>query len=272
MKNKPAFRKIPVTVFLSIVLLAAVVPSVVSCSTPPDELSVFAAAGVKPALDEVCRMFEEKYGTAVEISYGGGGEVLSQMELSRSGDVYVAPEQGFMEKAVEKQLVDPATVTGVAYMIPVIAVPRDNPQNIKTLQDLANPGVRVAVTRQETTLLGRYAPEIFAKAGLADEIGGNIVTEAARPDNLLTMLAMGQVDAGIIWNFYEVQAADKITVIYLAPDQLTGVGEMLAAVSTFTDDSEGAGKFIEYLTSPAAKDTFRNLGYIVDEKEIGKYR
>ena len=169
-------------------------------------------------------------------------------------------------------MIDPETVVSIAYMVPVIGVPKDNPQNIATLADLARPGVRVAVARRETTLLGRYAPEIFEKAGLAGEIGGNIVTEAARPDNLLTMLVMGQVDAGIIWNFYEVQAGDEIAVIYLAPGQLTGIGEMQAAVSSYADNLEAARRFVDFLTSPEGQEVFGELGYLVEAAEVAKYR
>ena len=252
-----------------LLLITAVAPA---CSGgSPSTITVFAAAGAKPALDEICAAYHEKTNTVVEVTYGGGGEVLSQLELDRSGDVYVAPEQSFMEKAVEKQLVVPATVTAVAWMVPVIAVPLDNPQSITGLEDLARPGVKVAVTRHETTLLGKYAPEIFEKAGLADTIGENIVTEAARPDSLLTMLVMGQVDAAILWNFYEVQSADDIAVIYLAPQQLTGIGEMRAAVTTFTENKDEAQRFVDFLGSPDGKKTFEELGYIVDGEVLQKY-
>jgi molybdate transport system substrate-binding protein len=252
-----------------LILLTTAMPA---CSQGQEStLTVFAAAGAKPALDEICAAYHEKNNTVVEVTYGGGGEVLSQLELDRSGDVYVAPEQSFMEKAVGKQLVLPETVTAVAWMVPVIAVPVENPQSITKLEDLARPGVRVAVTRPETTLLGKYAPEIFEKAGLADAIGRNIVTEAARPDSLLTMLVMGQVDAGILWNFYEVQSADVISVIYLAPEQLTGIGEMRAAVTSFTENEDEAQRFVDYLASPDAKETFGRLGYIVDADMLKKY-
>jgi len=91
-----------------------------SCSLALPNLSIFAAAGAKPAINEICHKFQEKYGITVEASYGGGGEVLSQMMLSRSGDVYLAPEQRFMEMAAEKQAIDPETIRSVAYTIPVI--------------------------------------------------------------------------------------------------------------------------------------------------------
>ncbi len=265
-KNRQA---VSISILLFIITLIMIPGS--SCSPKPSNLSIFAAAGAKPAIDEICQKFQEKYSTAVEATYGGGGEVLSQMMLSRSGDVYVAPEQSFMEMAAEKQAIDPQTVKSVAYMIPVIAVQKGNPKNIQTLADLARPGIKVAVTRQETTLLGKYAPEIFAKTGLTEEIGKNIVTEAARPDNLLTMLVMGQIDAGIIWHFYQFQADDRIENIYLLPEQLTGIGEMQVAVSTYSQDKTSAQKFIDFITSAEGKAVFKRLGYLVDTGEVEKY-
>ena len=253
------------------VLLAALMGPAVSCSEETQALSIFAAAGTKPAIDEICQQFQDAYGIKIEVTYGGGGEVLSQMTLAESGDLYIAPEQSFMEKAVEKQAVDPDTIVSVAYMIPVIAVPKGNPGNIQTLVDLARPGIEVAVTRPETTLLGKYAPEIFAKAGLAEEISINIVTEAARPDNLLTMLIMEQVDAGILWHFYAAQNAEKIENVYLLPEQLTGIGEIQIAVTTYCRDTDAAREFIDFITSAQGKAVFEQLGYIVNAEDVKEY-
>jgi molybdate transport system substrate-binding protein len=264
-------RHILLMAIVTVLLTAALSPAA-ACSGEPAALSVFAAAGAKPAIDEICRQFHDSYGIRVEVTYGGGGEVLSQMTLAKSGDLYIAPEQSFMEKAVEKQAIDPATVTSVAYLIPVITVPKGNPGNIQSLADLARPGIEVAVTRPETTLLGKYAPEIFAKAGLAEEIGKNIVTEAARPDNLLTMLIMEQVDAGILWHFYAVQNEDTIENIRLLPEQLTGIGEMQIAVTAYCQDTDAAREFIDFITSAAGKDVFQQLGYLVDPEEVEEYQ
>lgn len=254
-----------------LVILALIIYAGMSCSPAPSTLTVFAAAGAKPPLDEICRKFGEQYQTRVEISYGGGGEVLNQMVLSRSGDIYIAPEQSFMEMAQEKQAIDPQTIRSVAYMIPVIAVPKGNPGNIVSLADLARPGVQVAVTRPETTLLGKYAPEIFSQAGLSEEIGKNIVTEAARPDNLLTMLVMRQIDAVITWHFYRVQASDDIEIIFLPPEQLTGIGEMQIAITAYCQDKDAAQRFIDFITSAEGKEAFKNSGYFVDAGEVKQY-
>ena len=176
-----------------------------------------------------------------------------------------------MEAAKEKGAIDPETIRSVAYMIPVIAVQRGNPKHIVTLADLARLEIRVAITRPETTLLGKYTPEIFQKAGLAGAIEQNIVTQAARPDSLLAMLVTGQVDAGIIWHFYQALAPDKIEIIPLSPEQLTAIGEMQIAVSTYSENSKSAQQFIDFTTSSPGKAIFQNHGYIVDAKEVKKH-
>jgi molybdate transport system substrate-binding protein len=240
-------------------------------NTEQKTLTVFAAAGAKPAIDEICMRFIEQYAIEVEVNYGGGGEVLSRMVLAKSGDVYIAPEQRFMDSAVEKQAIDAGTIKSLAYMVPVIAVPRGNPKQITCLSDLAKPGVRVAITRPETTLLGKFAPEIFEKAGLSETIGKNIVTMASDPNNLLTMLIMGSIDAGITWHFFGTSASDKIEIIWLSPEQLTGIGQMQAAVSAYSKNTRTALKLIDFLTSSQGKKVFKKHGYITDAEEVKKY-
>lgn len=261
-----------IAVILSVcVLLALALSMDISCSEAEPGLSIFAAAGAKMPLDEVCTQFEAEYDTKVVVNYGGGGEVLNQMSLSRSGDIYIAPEQGFMQTAASKQAIDEETIETIAWMVPVIAVPKGNPKNILSLKDLTRWALRVGITRPETTLLGKYTPEIFQKAGLSEEIGQNIVAQAARPDGLVTMLVMEQVDVGIIWHFYGIQSPEDIEVIFLSPEQLTGIGEMQIAVSTYCRNEELAREFIDFVISASGRDIFRKHGYFIDTEEVNRH-
>lgn len=244
---------------------------VAGCDSGAESLSVFAAAGAKPALDEAARQFQEEHGTEIEVSYGGGGEVLTRMVSAETGDIYIAPEQEFMKIAVEQGAVEPATMKSLAYMVPVLAVQKGNPKQITTLTDLARPGIRVAIARAEATLAGEYALEIFEKAGLAKGIAKNIVTEATRPDLLVTWLSMGEVDAVITWHFYQTLAPDDIEVVFLPPEQLTGIGEMQVAVSTYSKNRDLAESFVDFLGSAEGKATFGKHGYIVDTEELEEY-
>ena len=245
--------------------------SACSRSDQTHTLIVFAAGGGKPAIDEICWGFEGQYRIPVEASYGGGGEILSKMMLAKHGDIYVAPEQRCMETAIAKKAIDPVTIQTVAYLVPVIAVKQGNPKGVRSLADLADQGMRVAITRPETTLLGEYVPEIFRKAGLEEAIMHNVVTYAADPNNLLTMLTMGQVDAGIIWHIYGTMASDRIETIFLSPGQLTGIGKMQIAVSAYSSEKKQALGFVHFAASPAGKTIFKQCGYIVEAEEVKRY-
>jgi len=85
------------------------------------------------------------------------------------------------------------------------------------------------------------------------------------------MLIMEQVDAGIIWHFYQTLAADKIETIWLSPEQLTGIGEMQVAVSAYSRNRKSAQRFVNFLTSAEGRAVFKKHGYIVDAEEVKKY-
>ena len=155
-------------------------------------------------------------------------------------------------------------------MIPVIVVARNNPKNICTIADLAKDGLAVAITRPETTLLGRLAPEIFEKAGLLKEIENNIVAYASDPNNLMYFVTTGNVDAGIIWHFYQTYT-DELKIIFIAPEQLTGIGEMKAAVTAYSHNPAESAEFLHFLVSEQGKSIFEQHGYITDEREVSQY-
>ena len=272
LRSEASGRRKKLITIISILPLLPVFAMTASCSTAPlSRLSIFAAAGAKPALDEVGQKFQEKYGTAVDISYGGGGEVLNQMALSRTGDIYVAPDQGFMETAREKQAIDPATIQIVAYMIPVIGVQKGNPRHIQSLADLAGPGIRVVMGNPETTLLGQLVPQMLQKAGLYDAVKPNIVTNAPQVTAIITMLKMNQVDAGIIWHYFGTTAPNDVDIIWIPGEYVTGVGEIQAAVSLYSQEGKTAQKFIDFLASSEGKEIFKKNGYITDAEEVSKY-
>lgn len=258
-------------ILLTSLVLSLILLPVCSRYNTSKKLVVFAAAGARSATDEICHQFEEQHRIKLETSYGGGGEILSKMILARSGDIYIAPEQRFMEIAKEKKAIYPTTIKNIAYMVPVIAVKKGNPKQIISLTDLAKRRIRLGVTRPETTLLGKYAPEIFQKAGLGEAITKNIRTYASDPNNLLTMLIMGQIDAGIIWHFYQTLALDKIETIFLSPEQLTGIGVMQIAVSAYSRDNKLAQQFVNFAISSEGKAIFKTYGYLVEAEEVKRY-
>jgi molybdate transport system substrate-binding protein len=83
-----------------------------------EELFVFAGAASKPPTEDAAKAFEAKTGVKVYLNFGGSGFVLSQMQLSKKGDIYFPGSSDYMEIAKRKGLVIPETEKYVVYLVP----------------------------------------------------------------------------------------------------------------------------------------------------------
>ena len=71
-----------------------------------ESILVFAGAGLKAPLDEIGPAFTQKYGIAVQYNYGGAGTLVSQMNLTRKGDVFMPGSTTEFQTAKDQGLVD----------------------------------------------------------------------------------------------------------------------------------------------------------------------
>lgn len=233
-------------------------------------LEVFAGSASKPALEEAARRFEGETGARVFLHLGGSGTMLSQMELLRRGDVYFPGSSDFMELAKRKGLVDAATEVVVVYLLPAINVQRGNPKNIRGLEDLARPGLRVGIARPATVCVGLYAVEALEARGLTEAVLKNVVNQAESCEKTAQMISLGLVDAVIGWDVFGEWDPERVETVYYPPDQVTRIGYLPAAVSAFPREPELARAFLAYLVSPEGQTVFRANGYLTDLAEARK--
>lgn len=226
---------------------------------------VLAGSAVKPPLDEVADEFLKKYGHKVEISYGGSGFVLSQMELTKRGDIYLPASPDFMEKAKKKGLVFSESERILAYLIPAIVVKRGNPKKIRELKDLTISGIRVGIGNPESVCIGVYAVEIFKFNNIP--IWKNISAQFESCEKTASALAMGAVDAVIGWDVFGKWYPEALETISLNPSEIPRIAYIPVAVSKFTKNKERSLQFIEFLTGDLSRHIFKKHGYIVDRKE-----
>ncbi len=233
-----------------------------------DELLVFAGSAVKLPLDEVISEFKKKEDVEINVSYGGSGFVLSQIELSRRGDIFFPASPDFMEKAKEKGLILPETEKKIAYLLPVINVKKGNPKNIHSLKDLKRQGIRIGIGNPESVCVGLYAIEIFEYNKILDDVGKNIVAHIESCEKTASMLAMGALDAVIGWNVFERWHRNEIETIYLKPEEIPRVAYIPVAVTRFATNKNFSKKFIDFLASERALEIFKRHGYITTLEEI----
>lgn len=219
-------------------------------------------------MEEAAKAFERISGTRVELIWGGSGTVLAQMKLSRRGDLYIPGSPDFMAKATREGLVDPSSEKILAYLLPVLAVPKGNPLGIADLKDLGRPGLRVAIGNPETVCVGLYGVEVLAKAGILREVEKNIVTHAASCSDVASLVVLRKVDAVIGWDVFASWNPAKIEVLQLQPDQVPRIAYIPAAITRdFAQNREGARAFLDFLMSAEGRAIFARWGYIATEAE-----
>ena len=235
-----------------------------------EKLLALVGSASKPPTEEVAELFYKKTGVKVDLVFGGSGFVLSQMILGKQGDLYFPGSSDFMEIAKKKGAVYPETEKYVVYLVNAINVQKGNPKNIKTLQDLAKPGLRVAIAAPENVCVGLYAVEIietYFTPEQKESFKKNLVNYTESCEKTATAVSLKAVDAVIGWRVFEHWDPERIETIPLKQEEILRIGYIPIAISTYTKNRSLAQKFIDFLGTEEAKSVYRKYKYFMSPEE-----
>ncbi|NOZ22513.1 MAG: molybdate ABC transporter substrate-binding protein [Planctomycetes bacterium] len=228
-------------------------------------------SATKPAMEEIAKLFEKQFNVRMELHFGSSGAMLSQMQIARRGDIYFPGSTDFMEKARKLALIVPETEKTLLYLLPAINVQRGNPKGIKSLADLAKPGMRVAVANPRSVCVGLYAVEILEGASLGEKVRANIVTYPESCAATCRTVALKQVDAVLGWRVFQHWSPRNVESLLIDPKFVPRVCSVPIAVSRFSRNRDLAEKFVSFAASERGKAVFRKWHYLCDEGPIRKF-
>jgi molybdate transport system substrate-binding protein len=238
------------------------------------KLLLFAGAASKPATEEVVKAFQEKFKIPADVIFGGSGFVLSQMKLSRRGDIYFPGSSDFMEVAKREGLVYPESEKIVVYLVPAINVQKGNPKRISSLKDLTKNGIRLAIANPEMVCVGTYALEIIERNLNSQEkesLRRNLVNYTESCEKTANVISLRAVDAVIGWRVFQYWDPERIETVFLKPEEIPRIGCIPVAISKFTQDRALAQKFVDFILSPQGKSIFRKYNYLMDLQEARRF-
>ena len=259
------------SLFAYLLLITLLLVSAESLGAAEKRVIAFCGAASKPAMEEAADVFKKQTGIQIDLQFGGSGTMLSQMKLARRGDLYIPGSPDYMIKAEKERLIDSKTIKIIAYLIPAIGVQPGNPKNIKTLADLAKPGVKVGIGNPEAVCVGLYAIEILTQQKLLENVQKNIVTHAPSCAATESLIVMKKVDAVLGWDVFSKWNPGKIETVFLKSNEIPRIAYIPAAISTYSQDKENAQRFIDFLVSQEGQKIFSKWGYIIKEDEARKF-
>lgn len=215
-----------------------------------DEVTVFAAASLSGAFDELAAGFEEDSpGVSVApIVYDGSSTLVTQLTEGADADVLATADEPNMQNAVDAGLAQEPRLFATNTL--VIAVPAGNPAGVATLADLA----------EVTTVL--CAPEVpcgnAAQTLLTDQ--GVDVEPASLEQNVTSVLAKvaeGEADAGLV---YATDVIGDDDVESIVPD---GAGDVVNRypIAALDGASEAGADFVDYVLSDEGQAVLAEFGF-----------
>ncbi len=237
--------------FASAFLLPACKPS------PSTGLIVYCAAGLKKPVEAVALQYEQETGTPVSLQYGGTGTLLSQLQVAKRGDLFIAADDGALTDARRLKLVDESLPLALQH--PVIAVKKGNPKAIQTLADLQRDDVKTGLANPEAASIGKIARRLMGEPAWKT-LAAKAAVMKPTVSEVAADVTIGAVDAAILWDatvpqFKELEAIE-------VPEFTAHREAASAAVLNACVQSQAALGFARYLAAPdKGGAVFASLGF-----------
>src|SRR5437763_15616015 len=106
------------------VLLALAAPIPAPAQTP--SVTVFAAASLKTALDDIAAQWQKETGTSARISYAASGPLAKQIDAGAPADIFISADVAWMDYAAARKLIRPETRRNLLGNALVLVAPADS--------------------------------------------------------------------------------------------------------------------------------------------------
>ena len=210
-----ASRTLQVMSLLSLMSVVALLPgsgcSKKEAQNKPAELVVLCGSSFPQPMEKLCAEFTAQTGIKVATTIAGSEDFLPLVKAGQKGDVLVTHDPYLKYVADANALADHVEVGSLA---PVLVVQKGNPKGIKSIEDLAQPGLKVALTDPQYSTCGEMVFALLEKKGIKDAVMKNVENRLTKGHiNIGTFLKTQVIDAGIMWNGVAHTFKDNLDVV-----------------------------------------------------------
>jgi molybdate transport system substrate-binding protein len=233
-----------------LVLVAAGLPAGGSAQQGSSgRLTVFAASSltdVFPKLDA-----RPRYGFA-------GSDVLAlQIQQGAPADVFAAASPKYPELLYKQGLVQKPIQFATNTL--VLVVPKSNPAQIHTVDDLTKPGVKIVIG-DPSVPVGSYTRTVLTNLGISGAVLKNVVSQETDVRSVLGKVALGEADAGFVYITDARTVQGKVKVIAIRESAQPHVVYEVAVVKS-SPHLQAAYRYVTRLIRPAAQRQLEQYGF-----------
>jgi molybdate transport system substrate-binding protein len=227
-----------------------------------DTVTVFAAASLKDALDEVGRAYIARTGNALVISYAASSTLARQIGAGAPADVFISADSDWMDYLQTRDLIRNGSRRDLLRNRLVLIAPSNSTAQLKIAPGFplaaALAGGKLAMAETSSVPAGKYGKAALTSLGVWKDVESSVVS-ADDVRVALKYVALGEARFGIVYST-DAAVEPRVKVIDTFPET-THPPIVYPAALVVAGKSPEAAAFFTSLSEPAARAIFSMYGF-----------
>jgi molybdate transport system substrate-binding protein len=227
------------------------------------DVTVFAAASMKNALDDLQKAWAKQTGGKVVISYAASSALARQIEKGAPADIFVSADRDWMDYLAQRKLLNDGSRVNLLRNELLMIAPAGAGISVELRRGLRLGDLlgrdRLSMADPDSVPAGKYGRAGLEALGLWPQVSEKII----RADNVRTALnfvARGEAPLGIVYRTDAV-AEGRVRIVAVFPGDSHPPIVYPAALLAAGRNPEAAA-FFSFMKSAAATGIFRKHGFL----------
>lgn len=242
--------------------LAAAMLVAVTGAQAQEKVTVFAAASLKNALDDINAAWKAEAGKEATISYESSGTLAKQIEAGAPADIFISADLKWMKYLADKKLTKADTEVKLLGNRIVLVAPKDSTVSVTIAPNFDLAGAigdgKLAMGDIKSVPAGTYGKAALESLGVWASVE-NKVAQAENVRAALKLVATGEAVLGIVYATDAVAEKDVKVIGTFPEDSHPPI--VYPAALTAESKSADADAFLKYMQSAKAKELFEAQGF-----------
>jgi molybdate transport system substrate-binding protein len=176
-----------------------------------DRLIVLCGSSFIPPTEALLAGFKARTGMEAVFTTGGSEDLLPNVKAKSLGDVFITHDP-YLDYT--KDAGSWADHADVGLLVPVLAVAKGNPRRLASVEDLARPGLKVAISDPRYSTCGEMIERLLKKKKILEDVMKNAENRLLKGHSALgNLVKTGAVDAAVMWNGVAHTFRDSLEVV-----------------------------------------------------------
>lgn len=227
------------------------------------DVTVFAAASLKAALDEIVADYSARTGTTVVVSYGGTPALARQIEAGAPADVFISASKDWMDYLEERNLIQPDTrrdlLSNRLVLVTSLGMPFRHTLGKGAEVTALLGGRMISMALVDSVPAGQYGRQALTSLGVWDDVKDQVI-QSENVAQALRLVEIGEVPFGIVYWSDVSEGNGAAKPVGLFPEQ--SHSRIIYPVALTSEGTEPeASAFLDYMATVEAVSVFISNGF-----------